>query len=240
MRILITNDDGMHASQLIPLIKWCRNHGEVTTFVPKVEQSGKSHSIEIHKAFEAKQVELEPGVTVWAVDSSPADCVRFATLGLHQQFDLVISGINRGLNIGADIMYSGTVGAVCEANSLGIPAIALSTPPKYYNKAVNHLDEILAFFREHGLMELCDIYNVNIPVDPKGIRITHQGGPYYSDDFEYLGENMYLPKGKPIWEDRQDICLDTDATLHGYISIMPLTINKTNWSVYDRLSHLNK
>lgn len=239
MRILITNDDGMNASQLVPLIKWCRKLGEVTTFVPKYEQSGKSHSIEIHKAFEAKQVELEPGITVWAVDSSPADCVRFAVLGMKQEFDLVISGINRGLNIGADIIYSGTVGAVCEANNLGIPAIALSTPPKYYDRAVNHLDEVLTFFREHDLMALNDIYNVNIPSDPKGIRVTHQGGSYYSDDFESIGNDLYLPKGKSIWVDRQDLNLDTDAALHGYISIMPLTIDRTNWAVYEKLAHLN-
>jgi 5'-nucleotidase len=112
MRILIANDDGMHASQLVPLIQWARKLGDVTVAVPKYEQSAKSHSIEIHKSFEAKEVELEPGVTVWAVDSSPADCVRFAVIGLGLQFDLVISGINRGLNIGSDIMYSGTVAAV--------------------------------------------------------------------------------------------------------------------------------
>lgn len=239
MRILITNDDGMQASQLVPLIKWCRKLGEVTTFVPKFEQSGKSHSIEIHKAFEAKEVELESGVTVWAVDSSPADCVRLAVLGMKMQFDLVISGINRGLNIGADIMYSGTVGAVCEAKSLGIPAIALSTPPKYYEQAVNHLDFIYDFFKEHDLLSLNDTYNVNIPANPKGIRITHQGGPYYSDDFQAIGNDMYLPIGKPIWEDRQDNSFDTDATLHGYISIMPLTIDRTNWTVYEKLSALN-
>ena len=127
MRILITNDDGVGAAQLVPLIKWCQKLGDVTTFVPKFEQSGKSHGFEIHKPFEAKQVELEPGLTVWAVDSTPADCVRFAILGLKLQFDLVISGINRGFNIGADQIYSGTVGAACEEIALGVPAIALST-----------------------------------------------------------------------------------------------------------------
>lgn len=240
MRILITNDDGMNASQLVPLIKWCRKLGEVITFVPKYEQSGKSHSIEIHKAFEAKQVEPEPGVTVWAVDSSPADCVRFAVLGLKQEFDLVISGINRGLNIGADIMYSGTVGAVCEARALGIQAIALSTSPKYYDQAVSQLDAVFAFIREHDLLSLCDTYNINIPPQPKGIRITRQGGPYYSDDFEPIGNDLYLPKGKPVWEDRQDNCLDTDAALHGYISIMPLTIDRTDKAVYEKIAHLSK
>ena len=236
MRILITNDDGVNAAQLVPLIKWCRKLGEVTTFVPKFEQSGKSHSFEIHKPFEAKQVELEPGVTVWTVDSTPADCVRFAVLGLGLEFDLVISGINRGLNIGADMMYSGTVGAACEAVNLGMKAIALSTPPQYYDRAIEHLDRVFDFVRSRKLLELNPIYNINIPENPGEILFTHQGGPYYSDHFPHIGDNMYRPTGYPIWESRDDHTLDTDATLHGYISITPLTIDKTNWEVYRQLT----
>ena len=239
MRILITNDDGMYASQLIPLIKWARKLGDVTVAVPKFEQSAKSHSIEIHKSFEAKQVELEPGVTVWAVDSSPADCVRFAVIGLKMEFDLVISGINRGLNIGADIMYSGTVAAVCEAVNQGIPALALSTPPKYYDQAVSHLDEVWAFLQKHNLYSVGNAYNVNIPAEPKGYKITHQGGPYFSDDFAPEVDNLYRPCGKPIWEDRNDDTYDTDATLHGFISVMPLTVDRTNWAVYEKIKDLD-
>ena len=237
MRILITNDDGVNAAQLVPLIKWCQKLGDVTTFVPKFEQSGKSHGFEIHKPFEAKQVELESGVTVWTVDSTPADCVRLAVLGFGMEFDLVISGINRGLNIGADMMYSGTVGAACEAVNLGFKAIALSTPPKYYDQAVNHLDRIFDFVQSRNLLDLNPIYNINIPEDPKEeIRITHQGGPYYSDKFPHIGDNLYRPTGYPIWEDRGDLTLDTDATLHGYITVTPLTIDKTNWEVYRKLT----
>ena len=239
MRILITNDDGMYASQLIPLIKWARKLGDVTVAVPKFEQSAKSHSIEIHKSFEAKQVELEPGVTVWAVDSSPADCVRFAVIGLKMEFDLVISGINRGLNIGSDIMYSGTVAAVSEAVNLGIPALALSTPPKYYDQAVKHLDEVWAFLQKHNLYSVGNAYNVNIPAEPKGYKITHQGGPYFSDDFAPEVDNLYRPCGKPIWEDRNDDTYDTDATLHGFISVMPLTVDRTNWAVYEKIKDLD-
>ena len=236
MRILVTNDDGINASQLLPLVRWCQKLGEVTTVVPKVEQSGKSHGIEIHKPFEAKQVELAPGITAWAVDSTPADCVRFAVLGLGMQFDLVISGVNRGLNIGSDAIYSGTVGAACEAVNLGIQAIALSTPPKYYDHATDHLDRIFDYVKERELLSLNDIYNINIPADPSEIRITRQGGPYYSDDFPYIGDDLYRPTGKPIWEDRQDDTLDTDATMHGYITITPLTIDKTNYEVYRKLT----
>ena len=236
MRILITNDDGVNAAQLVPLIQWCSKLGEVTTVVPKFEQSGKSHGIEIHKAFEAKTVELAPGITAWAVDSTPADCVRFAVLGLKLEFDLVISGVNRGLNVGTDIMYSGTVSAVMEAANLGLKAIALSTPPANYDKATEELDKVFAFVAEHRLLDLSDIWNINIPASPKGIRITRQGGPYYSDDFPYIGNDLYKPMGKPIWEDSGDETLDTDATMAGYITITPMTIDRTNWDVF---RHLN-
>ncbi len=235
MRILITNDDGIQASQLIPLIKWCQKMGDVTTVVPKFEQSGKSHGIELHKAFEAKEVELEPGIKVWAVDSTPADCVRFAVIGLNQKFDLVISGINRGLNIGTDVMYSGTVSAATEAVLLGMQAIALSTPPKFYDQAVGYLDLVFDYIREKKLLEKNDLYNINIPTNPGPIRITRQGGPYYSDDFELTESAMYMPMGKPIWVDSQDDTLDTDATLHGYITITPLITDRTNYQVFEAL-----
>ena len=240
MRILVTNDDGANAAQLPALIRWCQKLGEVTTFVPKYEQSGKSHSFEIKEPFEVKQVELEPGLTIWTVDSTPADCVRIAVLGLKMEFDLVISGINRGFNIGADMMYSGTVGAASEAVNLGIPAIALSTTPRYYDQAVNHLDRIFEFVQKHDLLGKNDIYNINIPIDPRGIRITRQGGHYYSDKFPAIGDNMFKPTGYPVWQDRGDDTLDTDATVHGYITITPLTIDKTNHEVYRSLQNLNE
>lgn len=236
MRILIANDDGLHASQLVPLIKWARKLGEVTVFVPKVEQSGKSHSFQIRKPFEVKQVELEPGVTVWSVDSTPADCVRMAVLGLKMEFDLVISGVNRGLNIGADIMYSGTVAAASEGVNLGMLGLALSTTPGNYDHATEALDEVWAYIQKRDLFRYNRLYNVNIPANHKGIRITRQGGPYYSDDFPAIGNDLHQPMGKPIWVDSNNDELDTDATLHGYITVTPLTIDRTNISVFHELN----
>ena len=239
MRILITNDDGMEAAQLVNLIRWCRKLGQVTAVVPKVEQSGKSHSFEIKRDIEAKQVTLAPDVTVWSVDSTPADCVRFAVLGKNMEFDLCISGINRGLNMGRDIMYSGTVAAASEAVNLGIRAVALSTNPENYPNATAELDRVLDFFREHDLLRKNDIYNVNIPARPKGFRITRQGGPYYSDDFPHVGGDMYRPTGKPVWVDSGDLTLDTDATLSGYITITPLTLDRTRVDLFRELQCLN-
>jgi 5'-nucleotidase len=240
MRILVTNDDGLHAAQLLPLIKWCQKLGEVTAFVPKVEQSGKSHSFNISAPFEVKQVELEPGITVWSVDSTPADCVRIAVLGLNQKFDLVISGVNRGLNMGADIMYSGTVAAASEAVNLGMQAIALSTGFQNYENATVELDRVWAFFQKNKLLEKGNFYNVNIPEKPKGFKITRQGGPFYSDDFLPEENNMYRPKGKPVWEDQFDDRIDTDAVMHGYISVSPMTIVRSDSNLIAQLQDLSE
>ncbi len=211
MRILITYDDGTWAPGLLPLVRWAKKLGQVTVAAPKVEQSGKSHGIELHKAFEVKKVELEPEVEAYAVDSTPADCVRYALLGLHRQFDLVISGINRGLNIGQDIIYSGTVGAIFEAVCLGVPAIAFSTDPQSFDSAVAHLDTAYDFLVRHELLAKHNLYNINIPLEVKGIRITRQGGPFYSDDFPHIGDDMYQPTGKMIYRDSHNDELDTDA-----------------------------
>jgi 5'-nucleotidase len=207
--------------------------------VPKFEQSGKSHSIEIHKPFEAKQIALADDVTIWAVDSTPADCVRFACSGLKLSFDLVISGVNRGLNLGHDTMYSGTFAAACEAVNNGINAVALSTSVKYYDHATDHLDDIFSFLKNNRMLELNNLYNVNIPADPKGIRITRQGGPYFIEEFQAMENDMYCSVGKPIQVISTDLTLDTVAHRHGYISISPMTTDRTNWEIFHTLEKVN-
>ena len=240
MRILLTNDDSISASQLPPLVQWCKKLGDVTVVVPKQQQSGKSHGIEIHEPYEVKQVESIHGVETYTVDSTPADCVRFALLGMNKEFDLVISGINRGFNVGKDIMYSGTAAAVFEAGAQGLPAIAFSTSVEGYDTAANELDRIWAFMQEHHLWDVGYLYNVNIPPHAGEIRITHQGGPFYSDRFHPVGENMYQAHGSCVHQDKGDLTLDTDAVVHGCISISPLTINRTDLTLFEKLNYLNE
>lgn len=236
MRILLTNDDGIHAEGMQVLLDWAVQLGEVIVAAPKVEQSGKSHGVEIHKPFEVKKISLPHGVTGYSVDSTPADCVRFAILGLHEQVDLVISGVNRGLNIGRDIMYSGTVGAAFEASALGVKAMSVSTEPQSFDSAVKYLPEAWAYIGKRQLFSKTGILNVNIPCDVKGgILLTRQGGPYYSDDFPHIGNDMYRPTGKSIHQDAGDYTLDTDATLNGYVTITPLTIDRTDRSAYEAM-----
>ena len=240
MRILITNDDSIRSAVLAPLARWAQKLGEVTVVVPKYEQSGKSHSIEIHKPFEVLSVQdLIPGVRTFTVDSSPADCVRYAILGMREQFDLVFSGINRGLNIGTDIIYSGTAGAAAEAVALGCKAIALSTEPESFDSALAHLDTVWDFFVQHDLLAKNNLYNVNIPLTVKGLRVTRQGGPYFSDDFPPIEGNLVRPTGKCVYQEGHDYTVDTHATLHGYISVTPLAFERTARDVFAQLSELN-
>lgn len=236
MRILITNDDGIGAEQLLPLVRWAKNLGEVTVAAPLYEQSAKSHGIEIHKPFTVSPVDLEEGVAAYAVDSTPADCVRFAVLGLGLEFDLVISGVNRGYNIGSDILYSGTVSAASEGALLGIPAVALSTCPENYHRSTEELSRVWQYITDHRLLEVHSAYNINIPPAPKGICITHQGGPYFSDAFPAVGDGLYQASGLCVHQNGGDLTLDTDATISGYISVMPLSINRTDRAVYEQLT----
>ncbi len=240
MRILITNDDGINAPALKPLAKWAKKHGEVTVVAPKVEQSGKSHGIEIIKAMEIKKVEFTSGIEAYSVDSTPADCVRFGIIGLKRDYDLVISGINRGYNLGKDIVYSGTIGAIFEASGLGIKSVALSTAPDSLDNALSLLDEVYEFFVYNKLLDKNPIYNVNLPsLKCKGIKITKTGGGYYSDDFKEVSPNMFVQVGKMIWDDKNDMNIDTDATMHGYVSITPLSSERTEIRVYNELKVLN-
>ncbi len=237
MRILITNDDGIHAAGILPFARWAQKLGDVTVIAPKVEQSGKSHSIELHKPFEVEEVDLGHNITAYSVDSSPADCIRFALLGQKKQYDLVFSGINRGYNMGQDIVYSGTMGAACEAAYLGVNAIAVSTDPAFYEGAVAHLDTVWDYFCRNHLLEQHNLYNVNIPPEVGSIHITRQGGPYFCDDFPNIGGKLYRAQGKCVYTPGDDLTIDTHCIAHGHISISPISTDRTHLALFNSLQN---
>ena len=230
MKILLTNDDGIGARGIRVLCDFAETLGEVTVVAPKTEQSAKSHGI--------KEVDFPGAARAFAVDSTPADCVRFALLGLGEKFDLVLSGINCGLNIGTDIVYSGTVGAIFEAAAEGVPAVAVSTQSDYLDGVESHLDRVCDFFRKHNLLSYSSLYNVNIPKDAKDILFTSQGGRYYNDTFEKTGDFSYRQRGMCVHNDQKNFTLDTDATLNGYISVTPITLDRTDYKVLSEISKL--
>ena len=240
MRILITNDDGIFAEGIALLAEWAKTKGEVTVVAPKVEQSGKSHAIDFTRPIEIKKVELMDGVRAYSMDSTPADCVRFAYFGLNERFDLILSGINRGFNLGKDIVYSGTAGAIFEGGRLGIPGIAFSTDPTTLDGARKHLDRAYNFIMENNLLNESMLYNVNLPNAHGEIRVTRQGGIYFKDEFKYLGDDIWEQGGYIISENQGDPELDTDSVRDGFVSITPLISDRTNTLAFEKIKNVCK
>ena len=235
MKILVTNDDGINAEGIKLLASWARKLGEVTVSAPKVQQSAKSHAINIHDHIEIHKVPYFDGVTAYEVGSTPVDSVRFATLGLNAHYDLVLSGVNRGFNMGEDILYSGTVGNVFEAALRGCKGIAFSTDPTTFAEAEKWLDEIYDYFVKNDLLAVSNIYNVNIPLNAKGIKWTKQGGAYFTDEFVKIDDTHYSQEGYSVYQYGTDFTLDTDAVMNGYISVTPVSIRRDNAEVFEKL-----
>ena len=242
MRILLTNDDGIKGEGLRLLAEWSLKLGEVVIAAPKEEQSGKSMSIDIHGAYEIKKNDAfsDLGIEAYVVDSTPADCVRFAEDRLGH-FDMVFSGINIGVNLGHDIAYSGTCAAAFEANCTGIPSVAFSTEPGCIATAAGKLDELWAYMTERKVFDYALMYNVNIPHDPQGVVLVSTGGPYFRDHILPVGKDLYMadyyvPYRK---EEHPKIETDLDAFFNGLCSITPMTIDRTDYAALRKLQNLN-
>ncbi len=238
MRILITNDDGIHSPVLPLLAKWVERLGEVTIAAPKAEQSGKSQAINFTHDIEITKVEIATGITGYAVDSTPADCVRFGVHGLKQNYDLIISGINRGYNLGDDIVYSGTCGAIFEGARMGINGLAVSSDVDDLMNAPDYMERIWEFIKEKELYTHNPIYNVNIPPNPRGIRITKQGGMYYCDTFTHKGGHLYVQTGDIKQDSGNDPTSDINTVREGVISVTPLIATRTEMSVFKKLGSI--
>lgn len=240
MRILITNDDGISAEGIRVLAEWAKTKGDVTVVAPKVEQSGKSHAIDFTRPIEIKKMDFLEDVRAFSMDSTPADCIRFAVLGMHERYDLILSGVNKGYNLGKDIVYSGTAGAIFEGGRLGIPGIAFSTDPTTFDGAKKYLDAAYNFIMDNRLLEKNLLYNVNLPNSHGKIRVTKQGGVYFHDEFRYLGDDIWEQTGYIVTENEGDPELDTDSVRDGFISITPVVAGRTNMQIFNEIKDICK
>ncbi len=238
MRVLLTNDDGIQGEGLRLLALWARNLGETIVCAPKSEQSACSQSIVLNRPFSALRSELYADLMIeaWEIDSTPADCVRFALDHLGY-FDLVLSGINNGFNTGQFIAYSGTCGAASEAAAFGIPAVALSTLAGHLQEAAETLPRILSFFRENRLLEKHNLYNVNIAPGFKEFRITRTEPAFVHDRFADCGSGQFhATLDLSDWEGRTlDTAYDMEALFAGFCSVTPLQVERTDERIYEML-----
>lgn len=232
MRILVTNDDGIFSEGIKLLAEAISDLGEVIVVAPDREQSATSRSLTLHRPLRIRQVREH-----WfAVDGTPTDCVSLAVQGLLKEEppDLVVSGINFGVNMGDDVTYSGTVSGAIEANQHELPGIAFSQEvaegfsfERGARVARDLLGELLQRPLPHDLL-----LNINIPVgDPKGVRWTKLGKRVYEQSVvektDPRGRKYYWIAGTPRWEDLAGT--DQEALSNGHISVTPLHLDLTDY-----------
>ena len=245
MKILIVNDDGIDGIGLRVLASWSRKLGKVTVAAPKFEQSAKSQAIILRRAFKVERSDAlaDLGIEAYSVDATPADCVRYAVDRIGDDFDLVFSGMNNGINLGHDISYSGTVGASFEANYAGIKSVSFSTVFGNIEKAAAWLDPVWEFMEERSALAHCPLWNVNIPGEPKGILLTEQGRNFYRDHFLEPEPGMFRAQyyvTREAGDAQIDVNFDIDAILEGYCSVTPLTTRKTDYNALEKTRSFEK
>jgi 5'-nucleotidase len=238
--ILVTNDDGIYTDGIYWLWEAVKDFGNALVVAPDTEKSAVGHAITITNPLRTKYVNRRGGFSGYAVNGTPADCVKIAVRSiLNSPPDLVVSGINYGANVGTNVIYSGTVSAATEGTIFGIPSIAVSIDshhPKDFKSAMDITQNTLKKVLKFGLPE-GTLLNVNVPDIPdekiKGTRITTQGNAYFKDRFEKRedprGNIYYWMTGESIDPDSSGNT-DRMALKDGYISVTPIHYRLTNES----------
>lgn len=242
MRILVSNDDGVHAPGLQMLATQLSLISEVVVVAPDRNRSGASNSLSLTRPVRLRQLDNH----YYSVEGTPTDCVHLALTGLIEgQVDMVMSGINDGANLGDDILYSGTVAAAMEGRHLGFPAVALSMVGEdiqHYQTAAWLATQLVEKLIYSSLPSQ-SILNVNVPDLPidqiAGIEVTRLGKRHSAEPVV----RQLDPRGRPIyWVGPPGLEADAGPGTDFYavnqkrVSITPLHLDMTNYKLFDQLS----
>ena len=239
MRILLSNDDGIFSPGLIALAEVASQFGEVVIFAPDFEQSAVGHAITIQRPLQYHRVKMIKGFETYRVNGTPADCVAMGLFHLGGA-DLVLSGINLGSNLGSDVWHSGTVAAAKQGVILGVQAIAFSQEvngeePAYEKQKpyIARVIELLTTGDHPGLV------NVNLPLEPIGIRWTHQSVRQYNGQVvegqDPNGRRHYWFSAIPLTAPDEDS--DRWAIENNFVSLTPIRLSLTDDEWLEKLSN---
>lgn len=242
MLIMLTNDDGVMSPGLSSLAESLQGFGRVVIVAPDRNRSAVGHALTLESPLRAEEIRPD----VFSIDGTPTDCVNLGIHGLLKEMpDLIVSGINRGGNLGDDITYSGTVCAALEATLMGVPSFAISLDCQCFNDtalttAADFARHLSGQILQHGLPD--DTFlNVNVPSGAvSGVLLTRQGKRHYGDAVickkDPRGRSYYWIGGGDLgFEDIPGS--DCNALHEGNISITPLHTNLTNEESLQSLTH---
>jgi len=249
MKVLVTNDDGVHADGIFALKNALGKNHTVTVVAPERQRSATGHAITLHKALRLNPTVLRDGSPAYETNGTPSDCATLGALeAMSGQLDMVISGINHGPNLGWDVHYSGTVSAAIEGTIIiGHPSIAISVASFdrdiHWDTAANFAARLVDWLRENPT-PTNTVLNVNVPNLPasevKGVMVTTQGPRQYVDRVEKrldpLGRAYFWLGGSLAEEARgAEVGTDVRAIADGYISITPIHLDMTAYALVDDL-----
>lgn len=235
-KILVTNDDGVYSEGILVLAKALQRVGEIFIIAPDREQSAIAHSLTLHRPLRVEKIKKN----IYAVDGTPADCVHLGVNTiLPQKPRLIVSGINKGGNLGDDVTYSGTVSAAFEGTLLGIPSFAISLVARSkfkFRPAAHFAVRVAQQILQHGLPR-DTLLNINVPnLDEKEIksyRITQQGrwthnGSGVIEKIDPRGKKYYwIGNGQLRFDQKKNT--DFEAVSNSSISITPLHLDLTHY-----------
>jgi 5'-nucleotidase len=242
-RILVTNDDGIFSEGIKLLARALGELGEVVVVAPAQEQSASGHSLTLHRPLRLRKLEEN----WYAVDGTPTDCVNLAVLWLlrDRKPDLVVSGINFGLNMGDDVTYSGTVSATFEGTLLGIRSVAFSQEIGEgfsFEPAARFAHQLIGSILASAPSLPPDLLlNVNLPAAPyHGVSLTRLGRRIYQQSVvekeDPRGRKYYWIAGTPEWSPEKGT--DHEAVSSGRVSITPLHLDLTDYRGLDTYAGL--
>ena len=247
LRILLTNDDGIQAEGIQVLARCLARLPDIHLYIvaPERERSASGHAITLHKPLRVQKMEMSTMVAgAWAVSGTPADCTKLGLGALVEApVDLLISGINRGPNLGQDVYYSGTVSAAMEGALMGIPSLAMSLA------GFEGLDFTFAGQMAQEMVKACvhkqltpgTLLNINIPALPSeeiaGLAVTRLGLRKYQDTYvkrtDPRGQTYYWLAGELIDADDAENT-DTDALHRNLVSLTPICLDLTNHALLEQ------
>lgn len=249
MRILVTNDDGVHAHGITVLAQRLSEIAEVCVVAPLHNHSGAGHGLTITTPLRAHELSLaNENISCWAVEGTPADCVK---LGMEKLVpvrpDIIVSGINDGPNLGTDVIYSGTVAAAMEGYFHGCPAIAVSVSSSKRHSQIGNYDlaaDVVAdYCAKLSSGEIPrTLLNINVPgdhpADVKGVRNVPLGWRWYDEAYnkriDPSGRPYYWIQGSVV-DGQKDGSTDVEVCAAGYITVTPLDYDMTNYQLLTQL-----
>jgi 5'-nucleotidase len=239
VRILVVNDDGIYSPGIAALAHAAQRFGEVRVVAPDVEQSSAGHAITAARPVRSRPTRIFQNIEAFRVNGTPADCVALGAF-LWENVDIVLSGVNLGLNLGNATWHSGTLAAAKQATLLGIRGIALSAPVYDEEADFSALEPWLTDVLDVLLDENCPrLVNVNFPREPRGMRWTAQAVDQYNGrvvaGHDPMGRQHYWFTVIPL--ERHAEGTDLWAVEQGYVSLTPLRLDLTD---HDELARVTK